>query len=128
MPPALAYVGGLEQHLAAATSIWAFLFTGFAGTAAYTKRRSVDWRMVSWLGAGVVPAAVLGARSNVALPVSVLLAALIVATGASALSKPPVVEHPAQAFGGPALVLIGAVVGLGPPSRVPAGRPCSFRC
>ena len=32
LPPALVYVGGLEFHLAAATSAWAFLFCGVAGT------------------------------------------------------------------------------------------------
>ena len=32
MTPALVYVGGLGFHLAAATSMWAFLFAGAAGT------------------------------------------------------------------------------------------------
>ena len=32
MTPALVYVGGLGFHLAAATSMWAFLFAGTAGT------------------------------------------------------------------------------------------------
>jgi uncharacterized membrane protein YfcA len=32
MTPALVYVGGLGFHLAAATSMWAFLFAGAVGT------------------------------------------------------------------------------------------------
>ena len=78
------YVGGLEFHLAAATSAWAFLFCGVTGTWSYSKRRSFDWRMAAWLGAGVVPTAVGGAWANVALPEGALmglLAALMVVTG-----------------------------------------------
>src|SRR3712207_9298323 len=60
LPPALVYVGGLDLHLAMATSMWSFLFTGGVGTVAYSRRNSVDWRMVLWLCAGNVPAAVLG--------------------------------------------------------------------
>src|SRR5829696_9964551 len=72
LPPALAYVGGLDLHRAMATSMWSFLFTGLAGTMAYSRRNSVDWRMVLWLGVGIVPAAMLGALSNAALPAEVL--------------------------------------------------------
>jgi uncharacterized membrane protein YfcA len=35
LPPVLAYVGGLDLHLATATSMWRFLFTGVVGTMAY---------------------------------------------------------------------------------------------
>lgn len=34
LPPVLAYVGGLDLHLATATSMWRFLFTGVVGTIA----------------------------------------------------------------------------------------------
>jgi uncharacterized membrane protein YfcA len=116
LPPTLTYVGGFDLHLAMATSMWAFFFTGVAGTATYARRHSVDWRMVSWLGAGTVPAAILGALSNGALPASVLtilLAALIVAAGVNALTKLPSAERSAHSFGAPLLVLIGAIVGFG---------------
>lgn len=115
LPPVLIYAGGLDPHLAAATSMWAFLFTGAAGTLSYARRRSVDWRMASWLGAGVVPSAVLGARANAALPdeaLLVLLAALTVVAGADALLRPASMDL-AQSFGATALVAIGAVVGFG---------------
>ncbi len=116
LPPALVYVGGFDPHLAVATSMWSFLFTGVVGTAVYSRRRSVNWRMVSWLSAGIVPAALLGAHSNVSLPASTLmifLAMLIFATGINSLAKPPAVERPAHSFGAGTLLLIGAVVGFG---------------
>ena len=116
LPPALVYVGDLEFHLAAATSAWAFLFCGVAGTLSYSKRRSFDWRMAAWLGAGVVPTAVAGAWANVALPESALmglLAALMVLTGAEALLRSPVVEQEVRRFGAPTLLAVGAFVGFG---------------
>jgi uncharacterized membrane protein YfcA len=116
LPPILTYVGGLDLHLAMATSMWGFLFTGAAGTATYSRRRSVDWRMVSWLGAGIVPATVFGALSNGALPASVLtilLAALIVAAGVNSLTKPPSAERSTHSFSASLLVMIGVTVGFG---------------
>src|SRR5215210_2842787 len=115
LTPALAYVGDLGFHLAAATSMWAFLFAGAAGTLIYSGRGSVDWRLASWLGAGVVPAAFAGAWANVALPEGVLmalLAALMVITGADALLRGPVIEQ-ARRFGVPTLLAVGAFVGFG---------------
>lgn len=115
LPPALVYLGGLDPHLAAATSVWAFLFTGTAGTISYAGRRSIDWRMAAWLGAGVVPAAVLGARANAALPdgaLLILLAVLMVGAGADALLR-PAVRGRTCSFGAPALAAIGVVVGFG---------------
>ena len=46
LTPALVYVGGLGFHLAAATSMWAFLFAGVAATSIYSKHgRSIGaWR------------------------------------------------------------------------------------
>jgi uncharacterized membrane protein YfcA len=115
LPPALVYVGGLDFHLAAATSVWAFLFCGMAGTLSYSKRRSFDWRMAAWLGVGVVPTALAGAWANVALPEGALmglLAALMVTTGAESLLRRPVVEQ-ARRFGAPTLLAVGLFVGFG---------------
>ena len=115
LTPALVYVGGLGFHLAAATSMWAFLFAGAAGTLIYSRRGSVDWRLAAWLGAGVVSTAFAGAWANVALPEGVLmalLAALMVVTGADALLRGPVVEQ-TRRFGVPTLLVVGAFVGFG---------------
>lgn len=116
MTPALVYVGGLGFHLAAATSMWAFLFAGAAGTSIYARHGSIDWRLAAWLGAGVVPAAFAGAGANVALPeglLMALLAGLMVVTGADALLRGPVVEQGARRFGVPTLLAVGALVGFG---------------
>src|SRR5918995_5249283 len=116
LPPALAYVGSLDLHMAMATSMWSFLFTGVVGTMAYSRRNSIDWRMVLWLGAGIVPAAMLGALCNAALAAEVLmvlLATLITATGVNAFAQAPSAERAAHSFGSLLLFLIGAVVGFG---------------
>jgi uncharacterized membrane protein YfcA len=116
LTPALVYVGGLGFHLAAATSMWAFLFAGVAGTSIYSKHGSIDWRLAAWLGAGVVPAAFAGAWANAALPEGVLmalLATLMVVTGADALLRGHLVEQEARRFGATALLAVGALVGFG---------------
>lgn len=115
LPPALVYVGGLDLHLATATSMWAFLFSGVGGTFTYVRHRNVDWRMVTWLGAGIVPTAFVGAWVNVTLPDSVLmgvLALFLVLTGAVNLLMSPLAEH-ARHFGMPTLLAVGAFVGFG---------------
>lgn len=116
LTPALVYVGGLGFHLAAATSMWAFLFAGAAGTLSYSGRGSIDWRLAAWVGAGVVPTAVGGAWANVALPeglLMALLAALMVASGADALLGGKAVERGGRRFGASALLAVGALVGFG---------------
>ncbi len=115
LPPALVYLGGLDFHLATATSMWAFLFSGVGGTFAYVRHRNVDWRMVAWLGASIVPTAYVGAWANVTLPESVLmvvLALFLVVTGAVSLLWSPVAE-PVRHFEAPTLLAVGAFVGFG---------------
>jgi uncharacterized protein len=116
LPPILTYVGGLDLHLAMATSIWSFLFTGGVGTIGYARRNSVDWRMALWLGVGIVPAAVLGALSNVALSteaLTVILATLIATTGVYVLATDPSAERAARSFDTLLLLQIGVIVGFG---------------
>jgi uncharacterized membrane protein YfcA len=43
LAPALAFLGGLDVHEAMGTSMWAFVFTGIAGTASFSRRGSLDW-------------------------------------------------------------------------------------
>src|SRR5829696_57101 len=115
LPPALVYVGGLDFHLAAATSMRAFLFPAAEGTFTYWRRRNVDWRMVAWVGAGIVPTALVGAWANVAFPESVpiaVLALLMIVTGAVNLLRSPVVEQ-GRPFEAPTLLAVGAFVGFG---------------
>jgi uncharacterized membrane protein YfcA len=116
LPPALVYLGGFGFHAAAATSTWAFLFCGAAGTLSYSGRRSIDWRMAVWLGAGVVPTAIAGAWANAALPEALLmaiLAGLMMLTGADALLRSPDDAGRERPLRAPALLAIGAFVGFG---------------
>jgi uncharacterized protein len=116
LPPALVYLGGFGFHAAAATSTWAFLFCGVAGTLSYSGRRSIDWRMAAWLGAGVVPTAIGGAWAHTALPeglLMALLAALMVLTGADTLLRSPDNAGRARHLRAPAVLTIGAFVGFG---------------
>ncbi len=83
---------------------------------AYSRRNSVNYRMVSWLGAGIIPAAVVSALSNAQLPteaLTVLLATLITATGVNAYTKASTAERAAHSFGSLLLLQIGVVVGFG---------------
>jgi hypothetical protein len=99
-----------------ATSSLSFLFAGIAGTIAYSRKGTIYWNMVGWLCVGVLPAALLGARANVALQagaLTVILATLIVASGINALLRKPVTitgSFRAKRF---VLVSIGLVVGFG---------------
>ena len=116
LPPVLVYLGGFGFHAAAATSTWAFLFCGVAGTLSYSGRGTIDWRMAAWLGVGVVPTAFAGALANAALPEGLLmaiLAALMVLTGADALLRSPDNVGRTRRLGAPALLAIGAFVGFG---------------
>jgi uncharacterized protein len=116
LPPVLVYLGGFGFHAAAATSTWAFLFCGVAGTLSYSGRRTIDWRMAAWLGVGVVPTAFAGALANAALPEGLLmaiLAALMVLTGADALLRSPDDVGRTRRLVAPALLAIGAFVGFG---------------
>src|SRR5215204_6410094 len=106
LTPALVYVGGLGFHLAAATSMWAFLFAGAAGTSIYSSHGSIDWRLAAFAGAG----------ANAALPEGVLmalLATLMVITGVDALLRGHVGEQEARRFGATTLLAVGALVGFG---------------
>lgn len=113
--PILTYIGGLDVHLAVSTSMWSFFFIAIVGTATYFKRSNIDWRMAFWISMGIIPAAMLGARSNAALAASaviVLLAALIVGVGINSLLQQPAVEPRTQPLKILALLPIGIAVGF----------------
>src|SRR5215207_624657 len=116
LPLALVYLGGLDLHLAMATAMWSFFLTGIAGTVSYARRRSLNWRMMAWLSTGIVPAAVLGARSNLILSEDVLmglLAVLLAATGADTLYRSCTAGPPSGSLGTLTLLSVGMFVGFG---------------
>jgi len=124
LTPLLIFALGTDLHIAQATSSFSFLFTGLMGTAIYARRKSIAWEQVLWIGLGVTPATVAGARVNTAASATVLtliLAALIVYSGANALvkrksdsrGKEPGVLVPSNKSKKAVLVLIGLGVGFG---------------
>lgn len=116
LAPALAYLGGLGLHLAVATSMWAFLFTGVAGAITYARHGSLHWRLIRWLGIGVIPAAVIGARVTALLSSTVLtlfLALLCAATGINAVRRPRAITGDDTRFRYGRTLSVGAAVGFG---------------
>lgn len=82
LPPALIYLGGLDAHAAAATSMASYLVLGAAGTFAYLRRGSVRAGTALPAAVGAVPGALAGTWLNTMLPAGVLhrlLALLILA-------------------------------------------------
>lgn len=116
LAPFLAYGLGVDLHLATAMSSWSFLFTGIVGTIAYGRRGSIPWGVVWWLTIGIVPGAILGARANVGLSsthLSLLLAALILASGINILVSRSRGEREMSTLGRGLLVLLGFLIAFG---------------
>lgn len=115
LAPGLVTIGGMDPYIAAATSTWAFLFTGTVGTISYAWRGLVPWSMLAPLAAGIIPAAVLGAVASAVIPANAALlamAALALLVGTYQLaftSRQPTGIR----LGAPRLIAIGTVVGFG---------------
>ncbi|MDN4162297.1 sulfite exporter TauE/SafE family protein [Nocardioides abyssi] len=115
LPVALAGPGGLDPHEAAATSSWAFLFTGLVAAVVLARTRRVRWRSAGPLALGAAPGAVAGALLGGAVPGSVLVLLLAVVTLGSGLHdllgpRPAPRDRVLRA---PTLVALGAAVGVG---------------
>ena len=116
LAPLLSFGLGVDLHIATAMSSWSFLFTGIVGTFAYWRRGSIPWDVVRWLAIGIIPGAVLGARVNVALSsatITLLLAALILASGLNTLFSRSQGERAVSTLGRGLLVLLGFLMGFG---------------
>jgi uncharacterized membrane protein YfcA len=116
LTPLLLFFLGTELHIAQATSNFSFLFTGIVGTIIYARQKSIAWDHVLWISIGIIPATVLGARVNTILSTSVLtviLAALIIFSGYSALTKQKQHKIPTKTLSKASMVLIGVGVGFG---------------
>jgi uncharacterized membrane protein YfcA len=116
LAPFLFYVLGIDLHAATAMSSWSFLFTGIVGTITYWRRGSISWRLVKWLSLGIIPGALLGAAANSALSsdwLALVLAILILASGANTLLSRPSVEREAAAFSRGVLIALGLLTGFG---------------
>src|SRR5262245_41881512 len=116
--PALALLGGLEIHAAAATALFTFFFTGLLGTWLFYRKGSLDWRMTAPVCFGSVVFSYLGAMVNSlidARPLALIIAAIIVFAGVYVLLPSHRIGHrdgrgvPQQAL----LLVVGALAGFG---------------
>jgi uncharacterized membrane protein YfcA len=81
---ALATIGHLDIHEAAATALFTFIFTGIAGTLFFQRKGSINWRITMPLCAGAVFFGFAGAWANSrmpAAPLALILAGVIVFAG-----------------------------------------------
>jgi hypothetical protein len=114
--PALALLGGLDIHRAAATALFTFFFTGVLGTWLFYRRGSIDWRMAAPVCVGSVVFSYLGALVNSLLPprpLALIIAAIIVFAGVYVLF--PAKSHGPSRTGNEKWLLggIGAAAGFG---------------
>ena len=116
LAPFLYYGLRIDLHAATAMSSWSFLFTGIVGTMTYWRRDSISWELVKWLSLGIIPGALVGAAANSILPndgLILVLAVLILASGANSLLSPPGTPREAAAFSRLTLLALGILTGFG---------------
>jgi uncharacterized membrane protein YfcA len=116
LAPFLVNFLGTELHIALATSSFSFLFTGIVGVIVYARRKSINWQNVFWIGIGVIPAALLGARVNALLSsttLTLILAVLIMISGYNSLIKQSQDSNSQKALSKAILIMIGVFVGFG---------------
>ncbi len=114
--PSLVLLGGLDVHEATPVATLSFLFTGIAGTVAYSRKGRIDWPTTRWLLLFAIPGAVGGASTNVALSSTSVTAVIAVTLTAAAVRslRGTSDSGPKGSKLGPAtLAVIGAVVGFG---------------
>lgn len=96
--------------------LFVYGFTGMMGAYSYSKKGTIDWSMVGWLALGIIPATMLGARTNVSLSPTVLasiLAAVILYSGINALFRLRYAEGSRTQIAPLWLLVIGMIVGFG---------------
>lgn len=113
--PSLTYIGGMQVHVAIATCMFSYLFSGAVGAVEYARRGSIRWSMSGWLCAGAMPGAFLGAVTVSVVPavyLELLIAALILFSGVHALFR-RAESAGTRVPGNAQLAVIGAVTGYG---------------
>ena len=116
LAPALTLLLGLDLQLAMATGMWSFLFTGVMGVYSYGRKGSIDWPTSGWLILGIIPASLLGARTNVSLSPAILagiLAAVLLYSAINALIKRQTSNGEEIRIGAVWLIVIGVIIGFG---------------
>lgn len=114
--PALTYIGGVEVHLAIASVMLSYFFTGLLGTYLYARKGSITWTMSIVLCAGAMPGAFAGSVMVHSVPgpaLELLIGVLVILSGVNALRTPGGDSQPQPVPGTGALVTIGALTGFG---------------
>lgn len=115
LPALLAQVTG-DAHGAAATSSWAFLFTGVVAAVVLARSGTLPRRLALLLALSAAPGAVLGALVNGTVPDVVLVVLLAVVTlGSGVLNLWPTGRPPGTrtSLPAPVAIAVGAAVGFG---------------
>ena len=118
--PALTVFAGLPIHVAMATALFTFAFTGVAGTIMFQRRGSIDWTITRPVVAAAAVFAFIGAWVNSftgAGALGIILAAIIIFAGVYTLAAwhgmPQPALHARPRAQQVLLVGLGAVAGFG---------------
>jgi hypothetical protein len=114
--PTLTYMLGLGIHVAIATAMFTYLFSGAVGALEYARQNSIHWSMALWLCLGGMPGAYLGAvttwgTSGVILEGVIGLRLLL--SGVQALRRPSGTVESEVNLKPMSLTAIGLVTGFG---------------
>lgn len=113
LPALLAQVTG-DAHGAAATSSWAFLFTGVVAAVVLARSGTLPRRLALLLAVGAAPGAVLGALVNGTVPEVVLIGLLAAVTlGSGVQNLRPGARPPGTRTDLPAPVAVGVGLAVG---------------
>ncbi|MAF07283.1 MAG: hypothetical protein CL389_05435 [Acidiferrobacteraceae bacterium] len=113
--PMLTYVLGLGIHVAIATAMFSYLFTGLAGAFEYARRGSVNWNQGLWLCLGGMPGAYLGAMtawSTHGIILEIVIGVLVFGSGLQALRPESQKNTRGAHLSASALILIGLFTGF----------------
>jgi hypothetical protein len=114
--PTLTYMLGLGIHVAIATAMFTYLFSGVVGALEYARQNSIHWSMALWLCLGGMPGAYLGAATTWVTPGVILegvIGFLVLLSGVQALRGPSDTAESVVNLKPMSLMVIGLATGFG---------------
>jgi len=114
--PTLTYMLGLGIHVAIATAMFTYLFSGAVGALEYARQNSIHWSMALWLCLGGMPGAYLGAATTWVTPGVILegvIGFLVLLSGVQALRGPSDTAESVVNLKPMSLMVIGLATGFG---------------
>ena len=122
--PALIYLAGIDIHIAIASCLFSYAFSGLMGACLYARQGSIRWSSGLWLCAGAMPGAWLGATLVNQLTsnwVTLIIAVFILFAACNAIRSEQVnrVQQPSDnttqvRFDQPLpLLIVGLLTGIG---------------